>query len=461
MRGLLGCLLGGMLSVLTPLALAAADNAPTAPTRSLSLAEAIHDALTTNVNTLLAHAREKEAAGKRVSARSAFLPHISGQVSESRRQTNLAAQGFDFGSDIGPQSGAPGPSFPSTVTFNNFDARAKLRQTLFDYSAWQDYQAAKLGEKAATDQLAVAREQVASQVELDYVSALSSERAVKAAKANVKQAKTLLQLARDQQHVGVATGVDVTRAKARLARSRADLAQRQTKRARAKLQLARTAGLPQDSNLKLTDPLAFQPISLGPAKAAINTALARRPEVEVADTRIARSQRNLASARGQRLPTLSLEADYGASGNTPDTNDRPTYAVGASLSMPIFDGGQISGQIDSAASQLTQQRIHLRDTRDQIEQDVRTSRQTLNTLAQRVHSARANLKLAKQELSRSKDRFANGVGDNVEVVDAQSNLADARYSRIDALAEYTRARINLAAALGRAQQFSLTQPKTP
>ncbi|AWN14883.1 TolC family protein [Salinisphaera sp. LB1] len=438
------------------------DSAP-GPTRSLSLEQAVNDALATNVNTLIARAKEDEAAGQRVSARSAFLPHVSGQVSESRQKTNLAAQGFSFGSDVGPQAGAAagGPSFPSTVTYNNFDARAKLRQTLFDYSAWQDYQGARLGEKVAADKLAVAREQVATQTELDYVQALSTRRAVAAAQANVKQARTLLKLARDQAHVGVATGVDVTRARARLARDQADLAQRRTERTRAEIQLARTTGLPLDAHLKLTDPLVFRPMPLGPVNTAINTALADRPEITVARMHIARGQRHLASARGQRLPTLSVEADYGASGNTPSRNDQPTYAFGASLSLPIFAGGRISGQIDSAASQLDQQRIRFHDTQRQIEQDVRTSRQTLKTLSQRVRAARANLTLAKQELSRSRDRFSRGVGDNVEVVDAQSNLADARNSRIDALAEYTRARINLAAALGRAQQFSLTQPVTP
>lgn len=469
-------LLAGLAAAPTVPTFAAGATTPTnggdpvvaGPTRSLSLAQAVSDALATNVNTLLARAREDEAAGHRVSARSAFLPHITGQVSESRQKTNLAAQGFNFGSDVGSQSGASGGAsaglglnFPSTVTYDNFDARAKLRQTLFNYSAWQDYQSAKIGEKVAADQLAVAREQVATQVELDYVQALSARRAVAAAKANVQQAKTLLKLSRDQAHVGVATGVDVTRARARLARNQADLAQRETERTRAEIQLARTAGLPLDSNLKLTDPLVFRPMPLGPVDTAIDTALADRPEIEVARTRIARRQRNLASARGQRLPTLSVEADYGASGNTPSTNDRPTYAFGASLSVPIFAGGEISGQIDSAASQLDQQRIRFHDTQQQIEQDVRTSRQTLETLSHRVRAARASLTLAKEELSRAQDRFSHGVGDNIEVVDAQSNLADARNRRIDALAEYTRARINLSAALGRAQQFSLTQPVTP
>lgn len=461
-RTIIALWLGLMLAPSLAMAAHTGTTSTTLDQRPLSLAEAVHDALSANVDTLLARARQKEAAGERITARSAFLPHLSGQISQSRRQTNLAAQGFDFDSDTGSLPGAPaGPSFPSTVTYNNFDARATLRQTLFDYSAWQDYQAAKLGETAAADQLAVAREQVATQAELDYVQALATARAVKAAKANVKLAQTLLQLARDQKHVGVATGVDVTRARSRLARSQADLAQRRTQHTRAMIQLARTTGLPLDSRLQLTDSLAFQITPIGPLDADLDTALARRPEMKLAHTRIARGKRHLASVRGQRLPTVSLEADYGSSGNTPYTHDRPTYTIGANLNLPLFAGGEIAGRVDSATSKLEQKRIRLRDTRHQIEQDVRTSRQTLRTLTQRVHATQSNLELARQELQRSRDRFAHGVGDNIEVVDAQSSLAQARYSRINALAEYTRARINLAAALGHAQQFSLQQPETP
>lgn len=177
--------------------------------------------------------------------------------------------------------------------------------------------------------------------------------------------------------------------------------------------------------------------------------------------RIDQGRANLASARGQRLPTVSVSAAYGASGNTPHENSEGTYSVGAQLNIPIFSGGAVSGQIDTAASQLTQQQIRYRDTREQVEQDVRTSRQTLDTLSSQVRAARANLTLAKDELKRSSDRFKHGVANNLEVVDAQSSLADARNQRINALAEYTRARINLAAALGRAQQFNLRKPMTP
>jgi len=439
-------------------------NQPTAA-RPLSLAEAVNLAVANNVQTLLAQARENEAAGQRVVARSAFLPHLSGVVSQSRRQTNLAAQGFDFGSDLGGATQALPPgvdlNFPTLITYNTFDARAQLRQALFNYSAFQDYKSAKIGEQLADAQVAVAREQVATQAELDYVSVLSSRQAVAAAQADLNQSRELLKLARDQENVGVATGVDVTRANAREARAQAMLAQRRTAVTRDEIQLARTVGLPMDTPLKLTDPLVFRPMPLAPVAAQLDQAYGARAEVAMARTRIDQGGAQLASARGQRLPTVSLNASYGASGNTPTRNDEGTYSVGAQLNVPIFSGGEVSGRIDTAASQLEQQRIRYRDTREQVEQDVRTARETLQTLSAQVRAARANLTLARDELTLSSDRFQHGVANNLEVVDAQSSLADARNTRINALAEYTRARINLAAALGRAQQFNLREPMTP
>lgn len=432
--------------------------------RQLSLQDAINDALVRNVQTLLADAQRDEAAGNRREARSAFLPHLSAEASQSRRQTNLAAQGFDIESSLeqlGPAAANADFEFPSVITYNSFDARARLRQNLFDYSAWQRYQGAKVGEAIATEQLAVAREQVASQAALDYVSALAARESVKAAQADLDLADRLVTLAEDQEHVGIATGVDVTRAQTRQARARARLAQARTDRTRAEIQLARTVGLPLDAPLALSDALDYAPVAVSPADSAVATALGNRAEVRLAAAQVTRGQKALAAARGQRLPTVSVSAAYGDSGSTYDENVEDTYSIGAQVQVPIFDGGAIGARIDSAASRLDQQRIRYRDTREQVEQDVRVARRTLATLGDRVEAARSALRLAEQELDLARDRFAAGVSDNIEVIDAQASLADARNTRVNALAGYGRARINLAAALGRAQQFSLEEPITP
>jgi outer membrane protein TolC len=88
-----------------------------------------------------------------------------------------------------------------------------------------------------------------------------------------------------------------------------------------------------------------------------------------------------------------------------------------------------------------------------VEQDVRLALQTLATAAEQVRAAGQALVLAERELQMARDRFAAGLGDNIEVVNAQTSLADARDAQITALTTHTAARINLASATGRVESF--------
>ena len=88
-----------------------------------------------------------------------------------------------------------------------------------------------------------------------------------------------------------------------------------------------------------------------------------------------------------------------------------------------------------------------------MEQDVRLALSTLRTTVERVRAADDAVRLAERELEMSRDRFRAGVADNLEVISAQASLANARASQVQALAAYNAARLNLAAALGRAETF--------
>jgi outer membrane protein len=86
---------------------------------------------------------------------------------------------------------------------------------------------------------------------------------------------------------------------------------------------------------------------------------------------------------------------------------------------------------------------------------VRLAQQTLSAAADEVRAADQAFALAEKQLQMARDRFSAGVADNIEVINAQTDLADARNSQVAALAQYTAARINLAYALGRISSFSL------
>ena len=413
---------------------------------TLSYEDAIQLAIQNNLATLSAHERRNEARGNKQQSLAPLLPNVSGVAYQANLTENLVALGFQPGVIPGFNSTFLGP-------FRNFDARILLRQSIFNLSDIRSYQAGRAGVRVAELQEALAREQVASSTGLFYLEALRAERAVGAAQANVDLAQTLLQLAQDQHSAGVATGVDVTRAQTRLAEQQTALAQAQTTSEQARLSLQRVVGLPLGSPLVLTDQLRFVEEPLPAVDTAVAQAGQDRREIQVAAEQTRLSDLERKAARADHLPSLEVVGDYGSSGITPGSFDLPTRRVALQLNVPIFNGGLTQGRVTAAASRQRQTELELSNIRGQVEEDVRLALTTLRTAAVQVRAADESITLAQRELEMARDRFRAGVGDNLEVVTAQTSLANARVAQVTALAQHNAARLNLAAALGRAETF--------
>jgi len=411
----------------------------------LSLTDAIQLALQNNLATLVAQEQRREATGFVQQSRSALLPNISGVTYQANLTLNLAALGFQ------------GSTFPGLSTFigpfNNFDARARLVQNIFDLSAIRSYQSSREGVRIAEFRQQLAREQVSEATALTYLETLRTARNVSAAQANVTLAEALLRLAQDQRNAGVATGVDVTRAETRLAQERVDLAQSQTIAEQARLNLQRVIGVPLGSTLVLTDQLTFSAEPLPQTDTAVSEALSRRAEVLIFEAQVSMFNLERKAVADEYLPSLQFVGDYGVSGITPTDTALPTRRVAVQVNVPIFNGGLTRGRLTVATSRQREAELQLGNVRGQVEQDVRLALSTLRTTVERVRAADEAMRLAERELEMSRDRFRAGVADNLEVISAQASLANARAAQVQALAAYNAARLNLAAALGRAETF--------
>ena len=413
---------------------------------ALSFEQAIQLAIENNLTTLLSRERRNEARGMKQQSLAPLLPNVSGAAFQASLTENLAALGFQPGLIPGFNTSFVGP-------FRNFDARVSLAQTIFDLSAIRNYQAGRAGVRVAELQEALAREQVASATGLIYLEALRADASIVTARANVELAQALLKLAQDQRNAGVATGVDVTRAQTRLAEQQVGLAQAQTTSEQARLNLQRVVGLPLGSSLTLTDRLRFTEELLPAVETAVAQAGQDRREVQVAEEQNKVSRLERQAVRAEYLPSLEFLGDYGVSGITSNKSDLPTRSVAVQLNVPIFNGGLTRGRVTAAASRERQTALELSNIRGQVEEDVRLALTTLRTAAAQVRAADESVLLAQRELEMARDRFRAGVGDNLEVVTAQTSLANARDAQVTALAQHNAARLNLAAALGRAEAF--------
>ena len=422
---------------------------------TLSLGDAILIATDNSLTTLLAAESVEEARGFSNQTRAALLPNLFASAFQQNRTLNLRAQGFSSGDDGGGMMGGASP-IPSFVgPFNTFDARVQLAQSVFNLAAIRDFRAGKTDIRRAESNVDLAREQVATFVALSYLNVLRGDLDREAARADLILAETLLKLANDQREAGVATGVDVVRAETRVAQERLRVLQAETALEQSQLDLQSIVGLPQGSALTLTDMLHFTDDASPAPDESIRLALSARPEVRVAELAAQRREQDRRARVADQYPSFDVFGDYGSSGVTPNSNNRPTRAYGVRLNVPVFDGGLTRGRIAVAESQSRQAELQLGSTRARIESDVRLAIVSARTAAAQVRAAADQLRLATRELDLARERFAAGVADNSEVVQAQAGLANARSLQVQSLVQYSTARLNFAAATGGARSFRL------
>ncbi|HNX68946.1 MAG TPA: TolC family protein [Candidatus Omnitrophota bacterium] len=412
------------------------------PFTALGVQDTIRFALRNNLMTRLALEQIRESKGQRLQIASELLPHVEAGLYETRvGRMNYAAMGFK--------------SLPLAGPFDTFDARFRLTQKVFDLSAFSRFQAGYTAVKVKEFEEEFARQKVTLEASLAYLVALRSKGEFKAAEADLELAERLLRQAEHQHEAQIATGVDVARATTRRAEGEFVVEQMKMVLTEAYLQLQRVAGLPYDEKLALSDSLDYLEEPEITVQDAVNIAERDRLEARILQDRIRAQNYLVRAAKLEPFPKGVLSGDYGLSGNGPKRNDRATGQIMIGMSMPLLEGGKIWGTIRAESSRKRQLERQMEDLRRQIEEDVRLALLKIRTERQQVKTAKSILDLAQRELKMSRDRFAEGLGDNVEVVGAQATLARARDTYVIALTEYHVARLNLLFALGQTGSFHL------
>jgi outer membrane protein TolC len=411
----------------------------------LSLKRAVEVAVSPEGNTKIQLSGEalKQAQSRSAQARAALLPDLEASLTDRDQTANLAAMGIHISVPI------PGFQFPTFVgPFTTMDARATVTQSVFDFSSIKRFQASKVGVSAARSDIDSTEEQVAAQVARAYLAAVRADADVETAQSDVTLAEAVLKQAENQKAAGTGTGIEITRAKVQLANDRQRLLVAGNQRTSARLQLMRVMGLRLDTELELTDKLAYVPVDAVTIEQARAQALKERPDLKAQQEREANARIAASATKMERLPSVAAFGDYGSIGPGFD-NALPTRTYGISLRVPVFDGGRRDARRAESASQYRSEK----DLKEQIELDVRLALDALESAEQQVKVAKEGLELADNELTQARRRVDAGVAIGVEVTDAQTRLERARDNQTAALYNYNVARIDLAQSMGKVRSM--------
>jgi outer membrane protein TolC len=429
----------------------APEGQATAEVLQIDFKEAIDRGLRNNLGLLLAGDQTQIARGERWKELSDLLPNLNVHVLESAQTQSLAATGFN---KLFPLLRPPGSS-PTTLprvvpAFNYFDARLSLSQSIFNFKNLEKERSASEGVKAAQFSYKDSREMVVLAVGNSYLQAIAAGARVETADAQVKNAQALYDKAADQQKAGLSPAIDALRSQVQLQTRQQQLIVARNDLAKLKLNIARIIGLPPGQEFVLTEKAPYQALAALPLDTYLQRAYAARADYQAALAQVRAAELSRRAAAAGRYPTFDLDANLGDIGVTPSQSNG-TWQVNGGLNIPIFAGNRVHSDVLEADAQLKQARSQLGDLRGRIDFEIRTALLDLNAAAEQVEVARSSVDLADQALAQSQDRFTAGVADNLEVVQAQEAVASAHESYIQSLYAHNLSKVELAHAIGDAE----------
>lgn len=396
--------------------------------RRLTLSEVVDLGLRNNAQTRVSWANARAAAAAYGSQRGAYLPTIDGDVTGTRLKT-VASQGR------------------SAVSQSVLSPSLSLNYLLFDFGARSGNVGAARNALLATNFSHNATLQnVVLQIQTAYFQYIANRALLQAQRTTVREAETNLAAAEERRRVGVATIADVLQA--RTAASQARLAAQttegdvQTSRGALALSLGLPANLPYD-----IDSTAGQvPVSIvaDSVNALIARAVEARPDLAASRAEFEASRAQIAVMRANRLPSLVLNGSGGRTYTSSLPQGGNNYTVSLGLRIPLFAGfsriydqRQAVALADAAAARadlLSQEVVF----------QVFSSYSALQTATRRVRTTEDLIASAKQSNEVALGRYKAGVGSVLDLLSAQSALADARAQQILARLEWNTSLAQLA-----------------
>ncbi len=406
----------------------------------LTLDAALKMALRNNLGRLSEDAGVQQAEGQRLVARSALLPNVNVGAAEVFAKANLRTAGLKTS------------IIPAAVVYNYDDLRGLLQQSVLDLVSIHQFHGATEALKASMASARNARDLIVLAAGGTYLQVTATAARLQASKAQTVSSRAVYIQARDRFEAGLAPRLDATRAQVQLQTEEQRTLSLQADLDTEALRLARIIGLPPGQAFAAVDVYRYQPNTDFTLDDALSRAMSHRQDLVAAAASVRAADAAVKAAHSERLPSIAIHADAGIAGTAPTQTSLGVYTVQGIVTVPVYNGGHIAGDVKQAEAAQTQRRAELDDARAQVDQDVRQAVIQLNAANGQVELATSNQALAHESLTQSVDRFLAGITDTVEVVQAEQAVVQADDDAITALYEHNLAKLSLSRAMGSVEE---------
>ena len=411
----------------------------------LTLTDSINLALKQNPSVVASQKKAEAAGAKLNQAIGAFFPtvKIDGNLGKSYTQPSTVQITTQTTAGAVTQN----LTFGTNATMNSSGLTASLAQPVFVAALFPGYGIAKRGADLANQDLRRTVIDTSYNVTQAYFGVLAAQKLAKLSAESLQMAQSHQQQVQSMLNTGVVTKADLLRTEVQVANSEVALTQ-----AKNSVELAKDAynnalgnDLETAVDLQETGFTGTAP-NLPDYKALLVQAFANRPDWQQFLLSTGISEDTLRVYQSEYLPTVMLAASTGNSVTEYPTfkSDVNNWQVTGSGSWTLFDGLGRENRIREAAANLDAQRANEEQVKNGIALEVRDAHLSLKATLDTISSTKKAVDSAEESYKVSSTRYQSGVGTNLEVIDAQVALNQARVNNLQSLfnVEIAKAKIN-------------------
>jgi outer membrane protein len=368
------------------------------------------------------------------------------------------------------------PATNAISTFSQNIAQLGTQWTLYNGSYNQTLSGrAKRQVETDRDGLRRAEQQLAQDVSSAYYAVSVRGETVRLDTADRGFQEALLRVARDNERVGRAAGVDVLRSQVNALRAQAALATAQSDEATARESLAQTIGAPPEQPFSFEDALPEPALPATPLAKLIASAEASRSDIAGAGAALANARLADSIIGSDRFPTLAINAAFGnqyipttqsLGGINPLTRlpFPPTprgntgfWQIGATetLQIGLVEYGSRRAQHRAARAAIQSAQTALDTTRYQVESDVRQAQRGAQTAAANLATAKEASALGSESARIAQLQYRNGLISLTDATQAERDNLSAQNDLVNARVTYIGAIVHLRVAVGTADPLAI------
>ena len=395
--------------------------------QKLTLEDCINLTLQNNPEIAASYSTQEAQKSQLKQSKSNYFPQINGSAGYNRSNSN-SAQG-------------------NSGTNNNYSASVNATQLIYDFG--QTSSTVGIQEKsyqsAVQNTTALINDKIYA-LKVAYYAVLSAEESENVYKQSVEQYTEQLKRAKAFYEVGTYPKIDVTSAQVNLNDSKLNLLTAQNLVKTRRQELLNVMGISDPNptfSLEMTDVLPPFELTL---EDALEEANKNRPDLLSKQLQVESARQNVTLAKTGFAPTLTANGTYAWSGAEFPLYDR--WSAGANLNVPIFSGLSTYNKVEQAKQNLQTSYSNLTALEQKILLEVKTAYLALNNAKERIPVAELTKEQAKESYDLAVGRYKVGVGNYIEVKDAETSYSKAKLSYIEAVFDYNLAVAKLKNSIG-------------